>query len=200
MASKFAGVMHKLPPLPHERTNPYQEKVDERKQKMSKSALKDLATVYVHARARKDLLEAQLYEVNIDILAADQLLCESEQRHNKPGVEKWASDNGWGEYGAKDNVFKLLSGDSVRVDAEPYTTIENKREVLKFFGVEGDSPLLDKLAPGVKALDDASKDALLHGRPEIPGTKVWMRRFVVYTRAKQAKTAEQEAQSTDNPF
>ena len=68
-------------------------------------------------------LLSQLYDLNVEIEACTQMLVES-QENGEPG---------WGEYGASDNTLRLVSNDSIRLQPEPYTTIEDANKLRQWF-------------------------------------------------------------------
>lgn len=64
----------------------------------------------------KDGIEALEKRCNLRIEACTQLLVESQERGDAP----------WGAYGVKDNAMRMESGDTVRVNSEPYGQVKDK--------------------------------------------------------------------------
>lgn len=187
---KYDAVMHKLPKLQPEKT-PYQLKVEAVKSELRRpvedggeglTKAAALARRYAELRREQDRLAGLVYDNNMWVEACNQLLIASQEK----------AEEGWGEFGAKENTLRLISGDVMRVQPEVYVNINDPAAVRKFFN---ENNLADKLQPGLKDLADLSKDRLLTGQAEVPGTKLFIKSKVVFVPFKQAK-AEEEAQDT----
>jgi hypothetical protein len=121
----YDEIVKDLKPVPVEDPR-YQDKVNKKKDEirnLAKSENKEfnarfLAEEYSLARYQKDQIEEELKAKNLEIAALEQLLFSSQE----------AGEEGWGEYGAKENMIRLASGASVAIQKEPTGKVIDKDE------------------------------------------------------------------------
>jgi len=194
-AGKYDGVMHKLTRLASTEAPAFQDKVEQAKIVM-REALKlaeverpavTLAKQYRELRAQLAEIKAQQSAINIQVEACTQLLLDSQEQLQE----------GWGEYGAAQNMMRLVTGDTLRTHAEPFTVTEDK-DVLRDYFMS--SELKRLLAPPWATVNSLNKDRLLNGDPEIPGTKLYLKPSIVFTAFKPDtidETTERVASESD---
>ena len=113
--NKYDTVLPLLPKLPPEDPS-RQSQIDAVKASVVQRNAAALAEGYVLLRATKDEAVARLAVIQLRLEAYEQLLTESQE----------AGAEGWGAYGVKDNALRLASGETVRVQPEPYGKVVDK--------------------------------------------------------------------------
>jgi hypothetical protein len=178
---KYAHLIHKLPKIVSTEPTEYQDKIELLKAQLQHSLTEispvEYARVYRETLNAKAELEAEVYAANMQLEALSQLLIESQERQ----------EDGWGLYGSPETTLRLANGDSVRVQPEPYTTTENRDLTRDWFIQEG---LTRLLSVPWQTLNTYNKERLLHGAPEVPGTKIYVKTKLVYTPLKQESIDE----------
>lgn len=186
--SKFAGVLHKLTRIVSTEPQAYQDKVEIIKTTLRAAfdgkAPSDVARRFTELRHTQATLEAELYDVNLELKALSQLLVESQEN----GAE------GWGLYGASPNTLRLINGDTVRTQPEPYTATEDRDLLRQYFIDAGMSRIL---APPWQTVNALNKERLLNGEAELPGTKLYLQTKVIYTPMAVASVDETAATEQD---
>jgi hypothetical protein len=132
---KYDSVIRDLPKLPPA-DGTYQDRVDAFKATIENRDATALGRAYAHLRTGsgrtlgpteteqlvsdlgKDGLEALLSIVNLRIAAHEQLLVASQSE----------AAEGWGKFGVKSNALRLSTGDTVRVEHEPYGKVMDKEQ------------------------------------------------------------------------
>jgi hypothetical protein len=176
MAKKKPGVYdHILPHLPRMemRDATRQDAIDALKKVIRERSPQapSMGKRFKELRAEQSRLMDELSEVNLELAAYTQLLVDSQT----DGAE------GWGQYGGSKNTLRLITGDVIRVQPEPYTTIVDQEALRRFFIAEG---LENLLTPHPQTVNANNKERLLHGQPELPGTKVWCKPKIVFVEDK----------------
>lgn len=161
---KYDTVLPGLPVLPPEDPK-RQDKINQIKEKIGYDAL-TLAQGYVKLRAEKDELAAELSDVQLSIDAYEQALAESQE----------AQGAGWGDYGAKDNMLRLATGESVRVQPEPCGQVKDK-EAFRLWCIAAGYERQLQLWPST--MQSIVKERLLAGEPEPDGVE-WFRRNKIF--------------------
>jgi hypothetical protein len=177
---KYDGVLHKLTKLGSTEPAQYQERVEQVKTKLRdqfnetthEQPAVALAKHYRTLRQRQAELNAQASILNMELEAATQLLIDTQEREFA----------GWGEYGASPNMMRLVTGDTLRVSSEPYTTFEDRDVLREHYMKNGLERLL---APAWASVNALNKERLLNGEPELPGTKIYVKTSIVFTQMKQ---------------
>jgi hypothetical protein len=132
---KYDKVLPGLPKPPVSDA-PYQQRVQEYKDKVEDKSATALGLAYARLRSGAsrwlaedeaerlihnlgyDGLKALESLVNLRIAAYEQLLAESQDE----------GADGWGTYGVKPNALRLASGDTIRVQREPYGKVMDKEK------------------------------------------------------------------------
>lgn len=181
-AGKYAAHLHKLTRIGSTEPPAYQQRVEQRKAELreeftsSNATISDIAKRYRSVRSEAEDLEAQVSKKNVDIEALCQLMVASQEQ----------GEEGWGQYGAPETTLRLINGDTVRVQAEPYTATEDREVLREHFMSHED--LKRHLAPPWATINALNKERLLNGEVELPGTKLYVKTKIVYTANKPAKT------------
>src|SRR3990167_2114117 len=168
MASKYAGVLDGLAPLPPE-LPAYQQKIDALKAEMRAAEThtpESLAVEYTKVRAVKDRLADELSLVQERVTALEQMLTES--------LDK--DEPGWGLYGASPTTVKLANGASVAVQYEPQGKVEDK-EAFRQGCVENGLEKSLQLWPST--MTAIVKERLLEGQPPPAGVAAFVRAKIV---------------------
>lgn len=174
---KYAGVMHKLTKIVSSEPPAYQDRVELKKTELREAVANEekpsvtLAKRYAQLRFALAENKAQQSRLNLELDACVQLLVDQQER----------GASGWGEYGASENTMRLVSGDALRVAAEPYTIFENKDEIRDHF-MSGDLKRL--LSPPWVTVNSLNKQRLLNGEPPLPGTKLYIKTTIEFTPMK----------------
>lgn len=193
---KYAHILPGLPDLPIDAGR--QQEIDALKAALREEGCtspRNLVKRYTELRHQSDALHDQLQAVNRTIEALTEIVHESQLRQ----------EEGWGAYGADSNAFLLANGDRIRIDMEPYSSIEDQEAVLQWAAKEG---LQRYLMFHWQALNRIAKDALLAGQPTPPGVKIFKKKKIVYTPMKEAKREDEqiaewspdEPATVDQPF
>ena len=144
----------------------YVDRVEEAKTKLLNGRLevpaRDLATLFVGLRSKKEETEAQLKEDNLMLEAARDLFCE-------------AMDD--------DNTTSLgLTGiGTIRVQREPYAQVRDKAVFRKWCVRNG---LEESLVLPWQSTNSITKERLLSGKPEPDGVEAFQKDKVILTRDK----------------
>lgn len=93
-----------------------QDKINRVKDEITNRDAVTLADAYIQLRKRKEEIATVLSALDVRVKAHEQLLAESSD----------AKADGWGKYGVKDNALRLPSGETVRVQREPYGKVTDK--------------------------------------------------------------------------
>jgi hypothetical protein len=141
--------------------------------------------VSTEERLAADELADKVYDSNLLLEALTQLLVESQEQ----------GQEGWGQYGASETTMRLVNGDAIRVQPEPYTVTENADEIRQYFI---DNGLIRKLTPPWMTINALNKERLLNGESELPGTKLYVKTKLVFTPNGPAKKTkkQQDAEAT----
>lgn len=186
---KYDGILHKLPKLPVEltpgETVGYQDKVEQVKDEIRHDKGFDLTAVglgkeYASLRAEKDEAKAQLSAVNLRLEAVTQMLIASQEQAAQEEVM-----DGWGQYGASVNSLRLVSGDVLRVQPEPYVIVED-RDTFRDWCIE--KGMIRSLMLPWTTTNSLTKERLLNGEGEPPGTKAYIKTSIVFTAMKEDKS------------
>ena len=144
----------------------HREKVEEKKTELLNGRVgvpaRELATLFVGLRTKKDETEAQLKQDNLMLEAARDLLCE-------------AMDD--------DNTTSLgLTGiGTIRVQREPYAEVKDKAQFRKWCVRNG---LEESLMLPWQSTNSITKERLLAGKPEPDGVEAFQKDKVVLTRTR----------------
>jgi len=176
VASKYAAIIDRLQPLPPQDIS-YQAKVDELKLALINNddfpkTPSGLARAYAGARAEKDRIAKEEYDINLEIEALAQMLLASQN----------AKEAEWGQYGAADNTLRLMSGDKIEVRREPYASCTDKEANRKWAIANG---LESLLTIHHQTLNSLTNERLLKGEAEPDGVSVFMKPKIVFTRMKK---------------
>jgi hypothetical protein len=164
---KYDHVLQNLSPLPPEDPK-RQEVIDQIKESLGHDATL-IARGYINFRTRKEELKAALSEVQIQIDAHEQALTESQEIQSA----------GWGEYGAKDNMLRLSTGETIRIDHEPMGKVVDK-EAFRVWCINNGYERQLQLWP--TTTNAICKERLLAGKPEPDGCETFAWRKVVLTK------------------
>lgn len=180
---KYDSVIHKLTRLDLvDDTN--EDKIKDAVAVLRASPLPEIAKRYKSLRLHEAQLKAQLSAINVNLEACVRLLVESQEKGGE----------GWGQYGAPKNTLRLVTGESIRVQSEPYTTTEDPIALRQYFISEG---LDNLLTPNANRVNAMNKERLLAGKDGLPGTKVWYRPKVVFA---DVQPEVQKPLSDNDPF
>lgn len=169
---KYDEVLPNLPKLLAEA--PRQEKIDQEKAKVVVREPSLMAESYIALRAAKDGLKAQLSSVELKIEAYEQLLTESQENQ----------EDGWGRYGVKDNALRLPTGDTIRIQPEPYGKVVDKEAFRLWCIANGYERQLQLWPSTMNAL---VKERLLAGEPEPDGTEAFSYTKIVWVKGQEDK-------------
>lgn len=188
MPSKYDAIFPKLKELPIQDPS-WQQKVDIIKRdiiadKEIEKTPSSLAKEYTLLREATVTIERQLKDIELSLEAYSQLLIETNDSNNTE----------WGAYGAPKSTLRLIDGASVRVQREPYTTVKDKDANRKWVIANGMERML-----GIpwQTLNALTKELLLKGKPEPDGVEVFIKKKIVFTKAKVAGESEPEPQDGD---
>lgn len=158
MPSKYASLKKKLPAFAEE--SAYQEKIDAAKREIlgatenpEDANSSALAARLERIKARKDDLEAQLYDVNVEAEALSQLIVAAME---SDGVEK----------------FTLQSGATVYVNYAPYPCVEDREKLFAWIKAQKMQKLL---SVQYQTLRGMVNDMLVAGKPVMPGVNVFLK-------------------------
>ena len=166
---KYDAVLPSLKPLPPADAG-YQEKVDRAKEQITDRAATALAAEYARLRAEKDKANAALSAINLRIEAYEQLLAESQESRAE----------GWGQFGVKDNALRLASGETVRIQKEPYGKVADKEAFRLWCIANGYERQLQLWPSTMNAL---VKERLLTGEEPPDGTEAFSYVKVMFVKA-----------------
>lgn len=161
MASKYAKVLANLERLAGEDTE-YQNKVSAVRQEITEEPdfqmhASSLAARYLKVRAEKEKLEAEMYDVNLELTAVEQLLID---QYEVEGTTK----------------VTLETGESIAVQPEPYAQVQNKDEFRQWCLEQG---LGNLMSIPWATTNMMTKQRLLEGQPEPPGVKAFIKSKIV---------------------
>lgn len=148
---KYDQLKGKIQPFQQEPE--YQAKVDEAKISIQALSTPELARKFAMDRAAKNLYEGSIKTLNIQLEAASQLLCE---QLDAEGLQK----------------VQLLTGETCYTQTEPYSSIENRDELIAYLKKK---KLTAMLVPQWQTMNAFNKECLLAGKPLLPGTKVFLK-------------------------
>lgn len=177
MASKYAKVLPGLKPAPVADVG-YQQKVDEVKLSLisdeqgNRRSATDLALIYADLCDEDAVVKRLQYDINLKFEALTQLLTASQA----------AAEAEWGKYGVEDNALRLETGDTFRVQPEPYGQVMNKEEFRRWCVENGYERQL-QLWPSI--MNAVCKERLLEGKPLPDGCDVFLKTKIVYTPKKE---------------
>jgi hypothetical protein len=160
-----------LPKLPPQDAA-HQEHVDRVKTSILERDAVKLGTTYAKLRQMKKEIQQKLSSLQVQIDALEQLLTESQEKHAE----------GWGQYGAKDNMIRLPNGETIRVQLELYPQVKNKEEYRLWCIKNGYANKLQLWPSTTEAL---VKERWLIGEPDPDGVETYSKPTVFYTPAKQ---------------
>jgi hypothetical protein len=159
MGSKYAKLARSLPSLPED-DNPKQQLVNKRKREILIKEPRTgvhFTTKWLITRAKKDLLEAQLAEVEIEVEAYKQLLMD---QYEVEGITR----------------LRLDSGDGARLQYEPHLVVEDHDKYRQWCINTG---LGRSLALPWPTGNSMLKERLMNGLPEMDGTRAFIKTKVV---------------------
>jgi phage host-nuclease inhibitor protein Gam len=145
-----------------------QDRLDDEKLRLAKEynlhnpKASDLVALYVNARKNKDALEEELKAVNMEVEALTQMVIAA---YEVEGV---------------DSMRMPDLGFSVWQQDEPYVSTTDRDALLDWVKTEG---LERSLQLPWQTLNAITKERLLNGEPEPPGTKTWLRQKLVMRKA-----------------
>lgn len=168
---KYDAVLDGLAPMPVADQS-YQDKVEKVKEQFTDRTPAVLALTYAKWRAKKELIEARIYQANLMIEALVQLLEESQE----------AGAEGWGLYGVGDNALRLPTGETVYVRREPYGYVKDKDAFRDWCMANGYAGQLNLWPTTMSAL---VKERLLAGEAPPAGTDAFVKTKVVLASAKE---------------
>jgi hypothetical protein len=171
MPSKYDAVLPNLRPAPPADPS-WQDRVERFKATIVERDSASLAAEYVNLRAAKDDLDAEASVLNLRLEAYTQLLVASQD----------ADADGWGRYGVAGNALRLASGDTIRVQREPYGQVRDK-EAFRLWCVANGYERQLQLWPST--MNAIVKERLVAGDPEPDGVEAYARAKVVYVQAKK---------------
>lgn len=173
----YDTIVTTLKPLPPADAS-YQDKVDKIKEAIHARDGLSLASAYARLRTGsgrtpsasevealihdfgKDGLAKIAYQINLRIEAYEQLL-DASQDEQAPG---------WGTHGVKDNAVRLPSGDTVRVNREPYGKVMDKEQFRLWCIANGYESQLQLWPSTMNAI---VKERLKEGEPPPDGTEAF---------------------------
>lgn len=188
---KYDSVLPGLKPLPAADPS-YQDKVDGVKRLITDRDAFKLAQGYavlrkgsgpplsavesegLIKRLGKDGLKALASTCEVLVKAYEQLLEESQD----------AGAAGWGMFGVKDNALRLPSGETVRIQKEPYGKVIDKEKFRQWCVANGYETQLQLWPSTMNAL---VKERLMAGEAEPDGTEAFS-----YTEVQFVKAAEKK--------
>jgi len=162
---KYDAVLQHLQKLPPADLT-YQEKIERVKDEIGTRDAVRLGADYVAWRAREAELKAALSEVNLQLAAYEQLLAESQEIQSA----------GWGDYGVKDNALRLPTGETIRVQPEPYGQVKDK-EAFRLWCIANGYERQLQLWPST--MNAIVKERLLAGDPEPDGCEAFSKTKIV---------------------
>lgn len=168
---KYDTVLTALRPVP---PPSYQDKIDEAKIEITGTTATELAALYTSLRQEKRDAESELQRVNITLEAVTQLLVASQES----GAE------GWGQYGTTDNTLRLVTGDKIAIQREPYGQVKDKESFRLWCLANGYGGQLQLWPTTMNAI---VKERLLAGEELPDGCEVFAKDKIVYTQFKEAK-------------
>lgn len=118
----------------------------------------DIAQLYLNARLRKAQLKAKQSPVNLRIAALEELLVASQEQQQA----------GWGDYGTSDRTVRLVTGETVAVQPEPYAKVID-RDLVRLWAIK--TGLERALALPWGSLNSHLKELLVLGEPAPDGVQ-----------------------------
>lgn len=169
---KYADVIVGLKPRPADDLT-WQAKVDAEKQDTYAGfSTSDLASEYIDMRALKARIEGELSRVNLSLEAVSQMLISTQEE----------GEGDWGRYGVKDNALRLSSGETLRVQTEPYAKVVDKEAFRQWCVDHGYERQLQLWPTTMNAI---VKERLLAGENEPAGTEAYSYSKIVFNAAKE---------------
>lgn len=167
MPSKYDKVLPGLPKAPVA-DQTYQDKVDEVKRKIGPQKPETLARAYAALCLEDEKVKAAQYDVNLRFAALEQMIAASQD----------AKEDGWGKYGAAENMIRLENGGSIRVQVEPYGQVRDKEAFRQWCIANGYERQL-QLWPST--MNTLCKERLLEAQPLPEGCDAFQKTKVIYT-------------------
>lgn len=143
-----------------------QDKIEQVKTQITNRNPIALASNYIELRATKDSLKATLSAIELRIEAHEQLLATSQN----------AGEPDWGRYGVKPNAIRLATGDTIRIQPEPYGKVLD-REQFRLWCIKNGYERQLQLWPST--MNAVVKERLLAGQPEPDGTEAYFYNKIV---------------------
>lgn len=140
----------------------YQAKVDEAKVLLlgtsdaSGANAARLARMLVERKGEKERIESELYDINVELNALNQLLLEVMENDGQESL-------------------KLSTGETIYQTIEPYSSVEDRAKLLAWIDETGSQYLL---SVQWQTLNGAVKLMLEKGAPTPPGVKVYLKSSV----------------------
>lgn len=161
---KYDEVVDKLPMLPAEEPA-YQAKVEAKQREIfgeigSALSSGSIAQLYATSRMEKEELEKKLYEVNLELNAITQMLVD---RYEIDGI----------------NSLKLDSGETIRLQYEPYAVVEDREKVWQWCKDNGHER---EMQLHWSTLNTITKDRLLQGQSEPDGVRAYVKVKPIFSR------------------
>jgi hypothetical protein len=141
-------------------------------------------SIYAQVRADKELMEAAVSAMGVELTAVEQLLIASQEQ----------GDSDWGAYGASDRGIKMTDGDALRVQPEVFAMVRNKNDFRDW--CFKNETLKANMELPEKKTNDLIKSLLLNGKSEPPGIEVYVRTRIVYTPMKNMEVNDTAADAT----
>lgn len=134
----------------------------------------ELAFEYAALCAEDARVKAHQEDVNVRFEAVTQLLTASQE----------AAEPEWGKYGVAENALRLPTGDTLRVQPEPYGQVKDKEAFREWCLANGYERQL-QLWPST--MNAVCKERLLEGQPLPDGCDVFIKTKIVYASAPAKK-------------
>lgn len=194
-AGKYAHIITDLKPLPVADPS-YQEKVDAAKRAITNRDPFRLAARYAALRRgtgpeltkeESDALVARLGKEGIKALASKcELLVKAHEQ--LLDASQAAKEPGWGTFGVKENAIRLPSGETIRIQKEPYGKVVDA-EAFRLWCIANGYET--KLHLAYMTMNAIVKERLLAGEAEPDGTEAFSYTEVQYVKApKNAGAAD----------
>jgi hypothetical protein len=156
MASKWSKLRSTIPAFENEST--YQQKIDKAKISMLGENVEDaninrLAALFAQRKQEKDQLEAQTYNLNVELEALSQLLVDRLETESQQSVS-------------------LSSGATIFLSDAPYPSIEDEKV---FYDWLHKNKMDELLSLNHQTLKGMVTERLQSGQPLPPGTKVFLK-------------------------
>lgn len=168
---KYDSVLPGLPKLPPADLT-YQEKVQQFKDGVGTRDAVLIAGDYVTLRAKEAELKAELSKIHLAMEALEQLLTESQE----------IQAAGWGDYGVKENALRLPTGETIRVQPEPYAYVKDKEAFRQWAIANGYER---QMTLPWQTTNTLVKERLLQGEPEPDGCEAFCKTKIVLVKGTE---------------